>query len=281
MGINSTLSSKNFLYENDVMYYRNYITLEHSNIFNFTSELKGVLYVDFCMQTHGSQRKTRMNKEKNYNYIHIFLFIFFLVSGIIEVKAQIIIDEPPRQLYYDRLGRVKKFKDMRDMRDVFHYDKFLLGRNRISGNVSYNTGRVLIDDANFNKHSEIRSAMAYFIRYRFLEQFSVNATFYQDFNKRVNARWISDFNYSIGRYAWQNMKLNFGYENYCPNKYNDNISTLAEKFLEGYYFVSYNRNLSEKATAKIKLDDNTMVRFVAFARCAIRYADEFNTVVKR
>lgn len=162
---------------------------------------------------------------------------------------------------------------MKDMRDVFHYDKFLLGRNRISGNISYNTGRVLVDDGK-EIHEEYRNAIGFFTRIRFLEEFSVNTTFFKDFNPRAATRWISDFNYSIGRYNWRSKKLNFGYENYINNKYTDDLKTLGHKFLEGYYFLSYNYSLPDKMLQRIKADNSTNLKFTGFARYAIKYRDE-------
>src|SRR6185295_12269750 len=131
-----------------------------------------------------------------------FRFLFFISVLFLsnDLFAQlIVIDEPPVQRYYNLTApRIKKFKDWRNMRDVFHYDKYLLGRGRIMGNVSYNTGRVLVDDGDAIHH-ETRQAIGYFTRVRFLEEFYVNTTFYKDYNKRAAAPWIADYSYSVGR----------------------------------------------------------------------------------
>ena len=162
---------------------------------------------------------------------------------------------------------------MKDFRDVFHLNKFLLGKNRISGNISYNTGRILIDDG--SKLSKVyRNAISYYTRIRFFEEFSVNTTFFNELNQNASARWISSFNYSIGRYNWRNKKFNFGYENYVNNKYSDTPKILINKFLEGYYFLSYNRSISEKITNKIKLDSTTSLKCILFTRYAFKYRDE-------
>ncbi|MGZ3941851.1 MAG: hypothetical protein ACXVC9_06295, partial [Bacteroidia bacterium] len=117
--------------------------------------------------------------------------------------AQIVISEEPKRLYYDfAIKRVKKFKDMNNFRDVFHLNKFLMGKNRISGNISYNTGRVLISEGAEVKE-EYRQALAFYTKIRFFEEFSINTTFFVDFNKRATARWISDYSYTIGRYNWR------------------------------------------------------------------------------
>jgi len=207
-------------------------------------------------------------------YLLIFSVFCFMCN---EGMAQIVVDEAPRALYYMRTQRVKKFKDMKDFRDVFHYDKFLLGRNRVSGSISYNFGRVLINDGlKFN--NEYRSAIGFFSRIRFFEEFSFNSTFYYDFNKRAAARWIADYNYSIGRYNWRPYKINFGYENYINNKYTDDLETIAQKFTEGYYFLSYNYVLPDAISARIKLDSTSSLKFTPFVRYAFRYRDEFERV---
>lgn len=203
----------------------------------------------------------------------LLLFFLLMFIAVKSIHAQIIINEEPKRLYYERTMRVKKFKDMKDFRDVFHVNKFLLGKNRISGNISFNTGRVLLDDGT-KLHKEFRSAMGYYLRYRFFEEFAVSATFFQNFNPNANARWIASFTYSIGRYNWRNKKFNYGYENYVNNRYNDNFKTIASKFLEGHYFLSYNVGLSDKLNKKIRLDSTSSIRFVFFSRYAFRYRDE-------
>src|ERR1035437_3503232 len=106
--------------------------------------------------------------------------IFFLISfctlcaynkaiGQIRTDA----DEEHKRLYYDYTARVKKFKDMKDFRDVFHYNKYLLGKRRIMGNIFYDTGRVLVDDGQV-VHSEMRNAIGFFTRIRFFEEFYIN-----------------------------------------------------------------------------------------------------------
>lgn len=200
--------------------------------------------------------------------------LIFLLQ--INVVAQIVINEEPKRLYYEfAVKRITKFKDMNNFRDVFHVNKFLMGKNRIMGNIAYNTGRVLISDGK-EMHAEYRSAVSFFTRIRFLEEFSFNTNFFIDFNKRATARWMSDYSYTIGRYNWRPKKFNFGYENYLNNKYTDDLSEMAEKFLEGYYFLSYSHNLSDKATKAISLDQSTSLKFVYFTRYAIKYRDEFN-----
>lgn len=226
-----------------------------------------------------------MKKKKGFTIKIYFSILFSILTGINSLTSQIVVEEEGKRLYYDRTKRITKFVDMKDMRDVFHKDKLLLGKNRIMGNISYNTGRVLIgnDQSNGNGNGqkmlyEIRNALGFYTRIRFFEEFSFNSTFYIDYNKAASARWTSNYTYSIGRYNWRPNKFNYGYENYLNNRYSDNIQKMGDKFLEGYYFVSYSHNLSEKLTDNIKLDGTTNIKFTYFARYAIKYRDPYEVV---
>ena len=216
--------------------------------------------------------------KKEYLFLLIFYSVFFSSFIPASLKAQIIADEAPKDRYYMRKARVTNFWEMKDFRDVFHVDKYMLGRNRFSGNFAYNWGRVLVYDDGRNVKYEFRNALSYFMRWRFYEEISLNATFYADFNKKAAARWISDFTYSIGRYHWRPNKLNFGYENYQNNKYTDSPDVLAEKFMEGYVFLSYNVALPDVLSRAIRIDSTSSLRFSPLFRFAPRYRDEFEVV---
>lgn len=209
-----------------------------------------------------------------------FYFIIYLITScqFNTVFGQLEVQEEQQRLYYEMLGRVKKFKDMKDFRDVFHYNRFLLGKNRISGNISYNTGRVVIEDAEHRVHNEVRSAIGFYSRIRFFEQYSFNSTFYKDFNPRAAARWTSNYTYSLGRYTWKPNRFNYGYENYLNNRYSDNLEEMGRKFMEGYYFISYSHNLG-RLTNKVRLDSTSNLKFTYFARYAIKYRDN-NEVIR-
>lgn len=188
-------------------------------------------------------------------------------------RAQIIADEEPKMLYYERTHeRIRNVWKMKNFRDVFHKDKYLLGKNRIMGNISYHTGRVLIDDGKVI-YPETRQALAFYTRIRFFEEFSLTTTFYKDYNPKAAARWIADYTYSVGRYNWRAHRFNFGYENYVNNKYSDSRETFTRKFLEGYYFISYNY-IPDKLNKLVSIDSTSSLRMMAFTRYAIMYRDE-------
>ncbi len=207
-----------------------------------------------------------------------YLFFFFIFSlSLNQLIAQIIINEPPRALYYDRTRRITNPVDFNNFRDVFHSDKLLMGRRRIMGSIFYNTSRVFVYDG-YKLNAEIKQAIGYDIRFRFLEEMMVNATFYQNFNRRAVAEWTSDYSYSIGRYNWENRKINFGYENYVQNKYKSTIEQFGENFLEGYYFVSANIFLPKETTDKIAIDETSNLRFITFSRYAFKYHDYYGNI---
>jgi hypothetical protein len=209
--------------------------------------------------------------------IHKTLLIASFLSPLL-LSAQIEVEEEPKRLYYERTRRITNFWEMKDMRDVTHKDKLLMGKNRISGNISYNTGRVVVDDGR-EKHDEWRSAIGYFLKVRFFEQFSFNTTIYQDFNKRASAHWTSNYSYGVGRYNWKPNRINFGYENYINNRFTDNRFQFWDKFLQGYYFISYSDNW-DKLVDKLKLDESTNIRLQYFARYSVIYKDKYEETLR-
>lgn len=218
-----------------------------------------------------------MTQQYKATLTRICCAVLFVFAGP-SLLAQIIADEAPKDRYYMRKARVTNFWEMKDFRDVFHVDKYLLGRNRFSGNFAYNWQRVLVFDDGLQQKYQNRSALSFFFRWRFYEEISFNTTLYYDFNKQAAARWISDFTYSIGRYAWRPNKLNFGYENYINNKYTDHYTVLAQKFTEGYYFLSYNLPFPGFLARAIRIDSTTSFRMSPLVRYAFRYRDEFENV---
>jgi hypothetical protein len=206
------------------------------------------------------------------------LFLFVCFSSITtRTRAQIVVEEEQRRYYYERLRRIDNFWDMKDMRDVTHKDRYLMGKRRISGNTSYNLQRIVINDGKEN-HAEMRSAIGCFTKIRFFEEFSFNTTFYYDFNPKAAAIWTANYTYSIARYNWKPGKFNYGYENYVNNRYKDNLKEMGNKFLDGYYFISYSHNFSEMKMQKIKIDESTNIRINYFARYAIKYRHPDNSI---
>jgi hypothetical protein len=208
-----------------------------------------------------------------YTSITFMFTVLYCENGISQI---INLNEMPR--YYDRTARIKKPKDWVNMRDVFHSEKFLMGRRIFSGNISYNTGRVILNDGKGNLHSVTREALGFFTRIAIIEEFSLNTTFYKNFNPLANQQWISDFTYSLGRYNWRPKTVNFGYENYINNRYSDGLEVLTQKFLQGYYFLSVGHNLPDKLMSFIRIDSTSNIRFNYFIRHAFRYKDQYEQI---
>jgi hypothetical protein len=216
--------------------------------------------------------------KKKYFFTIFLLFFLLAFVHVNRISAQIFqVEEEPKRLYYERLKRVDNFWDMKDMRDVTHKDRFLMGKNRISGNISYNAQRIVLDDGK-ELHNEMRSALGFSTRIRFFEQFSFNTTFYYDFNPRAAARWTSNYTYSIARYSWKPNKFNYGYENYLNNRYKDNITEFGNKFLEGYYFLSFGHNLFDTLPKFLNFDATSSIKITYFSRYAIKYRDKFDGI---
>lgn len=210
--------------------------------------------------------------------LYTFFIPFLIVSQHSSLVAQVIlIDEMPRPLYYERTKRITKFIEMKSMQDVFHSEKFLLGKNIFSGNISHNMGRMLVDDGSI-QHKEFRNALGIFIRAHIAEEYYINGLFYKDYNPNAVQRWTSDFTYSYGRFNWRPKTFSFGYENYANNRYSDNAKVLWGKYLQGNYFISYINNLPQTLMKKLTIDNTSAVRFTYFLRYAINYKDEFEII---
>lgn len=216
-----------------------------------------------------------MRKINFCRFVYCFTLLVLLMLPAVaqsQPPGGLVIEEKPIN-QIDWLIRKKKFKDMENFGDVFRSRKFLLGHNRISGNISYNWGRVMKRDES-GYYPVYRNAIGFFNRIRFYEEFSLNTTFYKEFEKEADVRWIGDFNYAIGRFTWRPNKFNYGYENYVNNKYTDSWEELGRKFMEGSYFLTYSHFLPEKVMDKIKIDSTSNFRLTYYMKYAIKYRDE-------
>src|SRR3989304_5243804 len=97
----------------------------------------------------------------------ILLIFFPLLLLLNKMAGQIVVEEELKMLYWEHTHGPIKLKDTKNFRDVFHKDRYLLGKNRIGGSFSYNTGRVLIEDKDNVYHYEVRNALGIFTRIRF------------------------------------------------------------------------------------------------------------------
>lgn len=203
--------------------------------------------------------------------VKIFL-VFMILIQFKCTEAQIFIEKGVRPIYSTRVMRIKSFKDMENFGDVFNTRKALMGKDIFSGNISYYWGRVVLKQDE-PRQIEWRSALGFYTRIHIVEEFSLNTTFFLDFNKKAVAPWTSDFNYSLGRFNWRSKTFSYGYKNYENNKYGDNIEKLGRKFLLGTYFLSYMYDLPDKVVKNIRLDHTTNIKLDFSTNYTIRYRD--------
>jgi hypothetical protein len=205
----------------------------------------------------------------------IFAFSIIVVSFF--GYAQIRTNEEPVRLYYQRTHRIRKFNEMQNMRDVLHLNKYWMGKRRLSGTISYQFGRLMVDRLGI-RYPEFRSSMAYFLRYRFFEEFSLNVIFFRELNPQTRVPWLGDYSFSIGRYNWRKNKVNVGYENYSNLKLGDNFSSFLEKLLQGYLYTSYNFNF-KNLNNFVHIDNTSACRFTTFLRYSVNYRNEAEKVL--
>lgn len=159
------------------------------------------------------------------------------------------------------------------MGDILHSGKFLLGKGIISGSIAYSFGRTIFKDSIYTR-PEFNHAPALAIKIKLFEEVSFQTTLFANLNKEAIQPWTADYYYSISRFNWRPNTFSYGYENYVDNKYSDTPHSLYQKFLQGYYFVSYGHDLPKKIICKIKLDNTTNIRITYIARYAINYKDQ-------
>jgi hypothetical protein len=197
------------------------------------------------------------------------LFLFLSENSAAQIIQS---DEMPRALYYYKMPRVEKLSEMKNLKDALHCDKYLMGRNVISGNISNYFGRIVVNDGQ-RLNEEFRYSLGFFTRIQIVEELSLNTTFFKHFNKRSDVRWIPDYTYAIGRFHWRPNTFNYGYENYGANKYTDNFKQTINKLKQGFFFISYSNLLSVKLTERIRVDETSNIRFTYFARYATHFID--------
>lgn len=227
---------------------------------------------EHCLKCVGKSKNIEMKKINIARVVGLFVLFLMLVTPVVAQPPGLVIDDKP-VAQIDWLIRKKKPSEWQSFGDAFRSRKLWLGQNRISGNISYNWGRVMIHDET-GYHPVYRNAIGFFTRIRFFEEFSLNTTFYKEFEKRADVPWISSFSYSIGRSTWRANKFNYGYENFINNKYTDSWEEVGKKFLEGNYYVSYSHFIPEKIMDKIKIDSTSSFRVTYFAKYAMRFRDE-------
>lgn len=187
----------------------------------------------------------------------------------------------PPELYTPVDTTGKKFKDLRHMGDVFNSNKFLLGKGIISGNLSYNFGRIVTNLGQNGSDFDAlyRSAIGIRIDIKPYKEFKLRTNFFYSLNSEAKTRWTPDFQYAFGKFDWRPGTWNYGYENYSNNFYSDTPEELVEKFLDGYWFLSYQHALPNKIMEKIRIDSTSNFMMLYFVRYALQYRNRMEEQV--
>ncbi len=168
---------------------------------------------------------------------------------------------------------------IKSMGDVFHSNKFLLGKDIISGNIFYATNRSVFTDSSGN-HFESLNSLGSSLKIRLFEMVSLNTTFFFHLNQKAVLPWTADYFYSLKRANWKPRTFSYGYENYAGNKYTDSSQQFFQNFLYGSYFVSFNHGLPKKWIETLRFDKTTNLMFTYAVRYNMQYRDEFFNIHK-
>jgi hypothetical protein len=144
-----------------------------------------------------------------------------------------------------------------------------------SGNIGYSIGRTAFTDTTTNSNRyEIRHSPRVMLNIRLYKELSFSTTAFVQLNDKAVFPWTADFFYSLKWFNWRPRTFSYGYENYVNNKYTDSGKDLYEKFLQGFFFVSYNHPLPQKWIDKIRIDESTNFTLVYMLRYSARFIDE-------
>jgi len=194
---------------------------------------------------------------------NLFKYIFFcLLLDAYSGHAQIAQDSTALKIFPPQ-----------SMGDIFHSKKLLLGKGIFSGTISYNFNRSVFMDSADNKY-RLQHSPGYSLKIKLYEEVSLSSTFFVQLNKKAVRPWTADYFYSLKRFNWRPNTFSYGYENYMNNKYADDGEAVLQKFLQGYFFVSYNHGLPKKWIETIRLDNTTRFTLTYLTRFAFKYTDE-------
>jgi len=152
-----------------------------------------------------------------------------------------------------------------------------------SGNVGIQCSRLIYTDSETGEWgNRFRgSATAMFNAHIYKELILSTTLFYhiRAGNDPAFPIWLSDMFYAIKWFNWRPHTFSFGYENYADNRFDDSAQKWAEKFLQGFVFVSFNGNLPAKWINKIRLDESTNFSLVPTVRYFPTYRNETDEIL--
>jgi len=171
-------------------------------------------------------------------------------------------------------------KKAESLGDLLNTRKLLMGRNIIGGDLGHSMGRlVYVDQNDFQEKKILRSATMLNLRVKPWRELQFTGSFFAYHTKDIatNVPWIADYFYALKWSNWRPKTFSYGYENWMDNRFDD-PDGFGDKFLQGYWFVSWNHDLPENLTRRIRLDATSRVNVSYHARYFFQYRDEFNRI---
>lgn len=154
-------------------------------------------------------------------------------------------------------------------------------KGRINGSVSYTFGRILDyqkkNDGSLDYENNLyrfKHSLALNVGLQLYKLVYLRTSFYYYLNPQINVPWVGpDYTYAIERVKWEAGSISYGYSNFGLNKFNSKLSEIAEKFLEGNFYLRYYNFFPSKWIEKLKLDNTTNLSYSLLFQYAIRYQD--------
>jgi len=212
----------------------------------------------------------------------IFVWLIFTFQNANTAEAKSLFDNDSLALgnkkYSFLYGFDKPYIPPKDPNDTTKKPFFLKGV--FSGNIGFQSGRLIYYDTDINNYKGIfRGAFTGTVNVKLYKQLQLSTTFFGNLQRQNLPFWISDFFYSLKWFNWRPYTFSFGYENFVDNRFNENADDWGKKFLQGYFFVSFNQPLPKKWLEKIRLDQSTNFTITYMARYHYQYRDEMDNVL--
>ncbi len=160
-------------------------------------------------------------------------------------------------------------------------------RGKINGNFAYITGRISDFEKasdgslNFSKPvSRLRNSLAFNLGINLFERVYFRTTFYYSLNQKINAPWLTpDYSYILERAKWDANSFSYGYTNYQPNKYSDNMRTFLDNLAMGSLYVRYYNRIPTSWIKPLQFDSTASIAVSITLKYAIRYQDNNNFIM--
>jgi hypothetical protein len=147
--------------------------------------------------------------------------------------------------------------------DLFNSSKFLLGKEIFKGDVGSALSKIsfINNEGNFTEFFRFTTKINFNIN--LYKDFYFKNTFYIDqTNTDEFPLWLASHFYSIGVYNWRNKTFSYGYENFQPNRFFNVQFDYWTNMKRGFFFVSYNYEISAPKALKKSIFFDTTTKFL-------------------